>query len=413
MGNAQRILRECVKSEIEGTHDKASLRILTDLKKLIQSDLVMACIPVNSENEAFTIFETLNDRGLRLSVPDLLLNYLMKQAAGKERKVVREYWTEMIESLRKADVDIFLRALWVSKYGDLKQKNLFLALKELIQKEKAKSVDFALSCNNECAQYVRIINFDEEYLKGAAPHVRNILTLSQKAASPFLLSAFQKLPRQDFIKACKYVLVFITKSLVIVERSSSEIENVLFALARKVREMVKDGSDRKSPCVVDCMKHIKDTLSKASPDDDAVEAAVATVSLSSPHAGYVIRRLAGYMQSKTKEVDLKDATLEHIYPQRPNPNEWGGKANQERLEAHLWDIGNLTMLGEEINSRRCSNKEYKSVKRHHYAKTSELKISQQIARDYEDWGVDSIQDRSKKLAKSILAVWNFDHTARV
>jgi len=31
------------------------------------------------------MFETLNDRGLRLSVPDLLLNYLMKEAKAMER----------------------------------------------------------------------------------------------------------------------------------------------------------------------------------------------------------------------------------------------------------------------------------------------------------------------------------------
>ncbi len=45
----------------------------------------MACIPITSGERAFQMFETLNDRGLRLSVPDLLLNYLMKEAKAMER----------------------------------------------------------------------------------------------------------------------------------------------------------------------------------------------------------------------------------------------------------------------------------------------------------------------------------------
>ncbi len=39
----------------------------------------MARIPVTSLESAFKIFTTLNDRGLRLSPPDLLLSYLMKR----------------------------------------------------------------------------------------------------------------------------------------------------------------------------------------------------------------------------------------------------------------------------------------------------------------------------------------------
>lgn len=69
-----------------------ALKAITILKKLKQtliSDLVMARIPVNSQEAAFKIFTTLNDRGLRLSPPDLLLSYLMEQAKENERKDIR------------------------------------------------------------------------------------------------------------------------------------------------------------------------------------------------------------------------------------------------------------------------------------------------------------------------------------
>lgn len=77
---AQQFLMDSVRTLIGGMAPAVAIAILRKLRQTLRSDLVMACIPVTSEQEAFRIFETLNDRGLRLSVPDLLLNYLMRVA---------------------------------------------------------------------------------------------------------------------------------------------------------------------------------------------------------------------------------------------------------------------------------------------------------------------------------------------
>lgn len=410
---ARTLLEEKVNGELSGANPAAKLTVLRSLRQAVRSDLVLTSIPVESERDAFRIFETLNDRGLRLSVPDLLLNYLMREARPEtDRKKIRELWTEMVERMGRRDINRFLRHMWVSKYGDLKAKDLFTALKEHIEANSIASLDFARSCADECEYYVQLITFDDTHLGKATKYVRRLLQgLDAQAALPLLLSAFQKLSKTDFIKVCQWLLVFVVRYYVIANLDISGLEAVLFELARDVRAKMAPNAKGVAPSSQDCLKHIKASLVKNAPSDDRIKTAVPELILAPDEAGYIMGRLAAFMQSKTKEVTIDEANLEHIFPKNPDEKEWGGKANQELLGAFLWHIGNLTMLGERLN-RDTANKEY-DVKKKDYAKKSELKMPKQIARDYSVWDENSIRDWANKLTDPILEVWSFDNPSRV
>jgi hypothetical protein len=414
---ARAFLTEKVSSKVGGSNPNAKLTILRSLRQILVSDLVFACIPVESERDAFRIFETLNDRGLRLSVPDLLLNYLMRLAnPEKNRKQIRDLWTEMVERMGKRDINRFLRHMWVSKYGDLKSTDLFSALKEHIEKNEIGSLDFARSCRDECEYYVQLITINETHLLKATKHVRSLLQgLDSQAALPLLLSAFQKLPPAEFVKVCQWLLVFVVRYSVIASLDASGLETVLFELARDVRNKMTTKPDAKPneplPSADVCIKHIKDTLIKNAPSDNQIKSAVVKLVLPPDEAGYVLGRLAQYMQTDTKELQLDETNLEHIFPKNPEENEWGGKSNQELLEPYLWHIGNLTMLGERLN-KNVGNKEF-DLKKTYYAKNSELKMAQKIASDYTVWTVANIEHRASALIKPVQAVWNFDNSSRV
>jgi hypothetical protein len=414
IATARALLYEKVKALVGPSGAPATLMTLRSIRQMLRSDLVMACIPVESEKEAFRIFETLNDRGLRLSVPDLLLNYLMRVAKPEsDRKDIRSLWSEMVELMGKRDINRFLRHLWVSQYGDLKSTDLFTALKDHIESQKLSSSDFVLACHEECNQYVTLITFDQEALgKIAARHVRHIINgLDCQAALPLLLSAFQKLPPLDFQKCCEYVLVFIVRYSVIGEQESGVLETILFNLAKEVRDKMNGIPDAsRNKAATDCLKHIKETLLSKSPKDKILETKLSGFIVSPDYAGYLISRLALSMQTNSKEIALDVANLEHIYPRRPHSDEWGGKKGQEELNPFLWHIGNLTMLGDKINSKN-GNKEF-PIKRKAYSGASELEINHKIAL-YDDWTIATIEDRGKKLIDPILNLWNFDNHSRV
>jgi hypothetical protein len=385
---------------------------LKEIKQTVVTELVMARIPVNSQEAAFKIFTTLNDRGLRLSPPDLLLSYLMETAQEAERKDIRATWTQMIQKMGTHDIHDFLRAMWVSRYGDLKKDDLFTALKNYIEQYHVGSLDFAKQCGDECDDYIQLAMADETQLpKDSFPFVRALTReLGFKPALPLLLSGYLLLQSGDFEKVTKYLLVFVTRYSIIGNLDSAGMEDLLFRLAREVRALVKDESDKAgSKQAADAVKL---ALSINSPDDAAVKSAVVkeTTVLDPSDAKYVLNRLANYKQDPQKQVVVGDTNLEHIYPQNPAESEWGGKANQERLEPLTWHIGNLTIFGKKAN-KKVENFEY-AIKHPKYAASS-VAMTKEIASKYSKWDEHTIIDRATHLADLVVQVWNFSNPSRV
>lgn len=406
---ARDLLHEVVRTEIGNQEPSRAVLTLKKLWQTIRTDLVMACIPVDSERDAFRIFETLNDRGLRLSVPDLLLNYLMRVADPEsDREQIRKLWDGMLEEMGKRDINRFLRHMWVSKYGDLKSQDLFSALKAHIEKKSIGSLDFTRACSDECERYVQLLEADDA-VGCAKVVVKSLLQeLDFQSALPLLLSTYFHFDKANFEKVVRWVLVFVTRYSLVMNLDPSGLETTFYGLARDVR---KNMTTKPAMAVPKCMGLIKDALVKAAPNEESVLVAVDSLVLPPDGAKYVLSRIANRMESSTKETKIDEANLEHIFPKSPEDDEWGGKANHAILEPYLWHIGNLTVLGERLN-KKAANKEF-AEKRAYYEKATELKISQQVAKDYTAWDMVSIKNRAKKLSKYITEIWNFDNPSRV
>jgi hypothetical protein len=83
---------------------------------------------VNSESTAYTIFETLNDRGIDLSPLDLVKNFLFSKAAERDAVSLRDIqarWVQMIATLANVKASSFLKAFWTSRYGMTRSGVLF------------------------------------------------------------------------------------------------------------------------------------------------------------------------------------------------------------------------------------------------------------------------------------------------
>lgn len=410
---AKVFLSSAIKSKIDSMDQPSAVTFLKGMKNVLRSDLVMACIPVGSERDAFRIFETLNDRGLRLSVPDLLLNYLMRVADPEgDRPQIKKTWNEMILEMGKKEINRFLRHLWISKYGDLKNQDLFSALKKHIEDKSLNSLVFAQSFSGECTDYMALLNADKERISSdALPVIRSLLQdLDIQSALPMLLSSYRVFDKPNFEKVARWVLVFATRHSVLANKDSSDSENTLFKMAKEIRSKMEKTKDS-SPNPNSCLAYIKETLRSSSPSDEQIKAAMKDLILSPDEAKYVLAKIARAMQTKTKEVGPDEANLEHIYPVNPAPDSWGGKENQEKLDPYLWHIGNLTMLGKRIN-KTAANKEY-SIKRKEYESKSELAMAQELAAKYATWDVAAIESRAQNFTQIVLDIWDFDNPSMV
>jgi hypothetical protein len=404
---ARDILLASVKTQIATMAPADALVVLKELRRALRNDLIMASISVTEERDAFRIFETLNDRGLRLSVPDLLLNYLMGRADAPEtRKQIRGQWDDMVEGMGKRDINRFVRHMWLSKYGDLKSIDLFTALKTHIESDGKNPLEFAVSCANECDSYVELWNADDSYLKKAAPYVKTLVReLQIEACLPILLSVRSVLPLEELETIAKWLLVFVVRYSIVVGLDSSGMETIFYALARDIRGNIQAGGKEKQVSTVRTL--IKKQLVKNAPSDSQIKASVKKLILEPEEAKYLLLRLATHMQTKTKETKIDEANLEHIFPKKPSA-EWH---HPEDMEPYLWHLGNLTMLGERLNTA-AGSKGY-TTKREHYQKTSELVMAQDIGKKYVKWGKDAIEKRAESLGPLITEVWDFDNPSRV
>ena len=137
INSAANIAREWV-LKIVKTQDSAQriTRIKTWLKFLKNSARVILVV-VPDPSKAFTIFETLNDRGLKLSQVDLLKNHLYGLAsAGKRLTEAQQRWNEMVGALESTgDENLaldYIRQLWISYHGYKKEAELYNAIKDRV-----------------------------------------------------------------------------------------------------------------------------------------------------------------------------------------------------------------------------------------------------------------------------------------
>ena len=404
---AKRKLTEEVRNLIAGKGEIDALAELTDLRQTLISDLVMARIRVDSYKDAFQIFETLNARGLSLSAPDLLLNYLMGQADETEHRQIRSLWTEMIQRVGTYDINQFLRHMWVSEHGDLKEENLFTAISTKIESAGYQSIEYIRRCSEECESYIQLISVDENLLDVAAvPYVRALVReLRVTATYPLLLSSYLKLGPEDFLDVVKWLLVFVTRYAIIANLNRSGMEKLLYNLAMSVRAMGDEVTSKERA------QSVRASLEKHVPDTKKMQESVKDLVFETPkEAKYVLSRIARYMQDRTNSVAPKDANVEHIYPQSPESGEWGGEEKQEKLNLLLWHVGNLTIFGRRAN-RKVANQEY-DKKRPRFA-ASPVTMTSEVAANYDHWDESTIHHRALKLAKLAAEIWRFENASLV
>ena len=109
--------------------DTAGARI-AQLVEDLSDRLFFTVITVSDELNAYTVFETLNARGVRLSATDLLKNYLfslLDHGADSQHELatLEERWEQMVGHLQSEKFPDFLRMHWNSRHRFARQTELF------------------------------------------------------------------------------------------------------------------------------------------------------------------------------------------------------------------------------------------------------------------------------------------------
>jgi hypothetical protein len=388
-------LHEEISSLVQGETPHKQAAHLKRLKDVLTKGVSLVAIVVEDEEDAYNIFETLNDRGLRLSVPDLVVNLLLKRCpSGSERQTVRQIWNATIQQMGRRDVARFLRHLWLSQYGDLKSKGLYSEIKEHLSSQKLSSLEFAQTCSEACEDYLKLLDIDKTLPKDSLQNLEGLVRyLGVQNSLPLLLSALQCLNDSDFVKLVKAATALYVRHALIGNQNPLEIETVFYDSARELRaQKASKVSSSKA------LQAAKALLTPISQTDSLVKEKFAELQLSRSEATWVMAQIANARQSKTKEIGMDRANVEHIFPQ----NAGSAWPNRKVLEPFIWHVGNLTILGKRLNTK-AQNKSFTDKCTEHYS-ISEIRMTKDLLQKT-TWDEAAIRERAKDLAELVLQIW--------
>jgi hypothetical protein len=393
---------QIAKAHVEkiATITNAPTKRLVDLVNYLRAKAKVIWVSVPDDANAFTIFETLNDRGLPLAISDLLKNYLF-YLSGDRINEVQQMWVSMIGILEAVDSEelavTYIRQFWSSVYGITRERELYNKIKETITSKK-QAVDLANKLMDSARLYAAILNpsheFWNEYGPTAKEHMVTLNGLGMIQIRSLLLAALSSFSVIEARKALHLMVVWSVRFLIFGGLGGGALESQYCQRAVDIRI----GKITSTKELLNAMKEIV-------PTDSQFRKAFENATVSKDYlARYYLRVLENQLQNKAEPELIPNSneeivTLEHILPESPSLA-WKN-IEPDVAKAYYKRLGNMALLTHRINSD-IGNEGFTS-KRPFY-KPSDYKLTNSlITRDV--WGVEQIEERQKELADLAIRAW--------
>ncbi len=393
-----------LKVHIENKYKSENLNGLLDLVDFLKDKLLIITVTVSDDVNAFTVFETLNDRGLILSQTDLIKNYLFNKA-GDRIEEAKDKWTRFtgaIESgINEEEILNYIRYYWSSKYGLTREKELYKNIKEKI-KNKNQSITFLSNLEKNSEVYLAILNPNHPLWNNFPPecseYISELLELRLVQNRPLLIALLEiwKDKPEEVKKALKLIVSWSVRNLITGKIGSGTLEKEF----SKQAKLINEGEINSAKKLLNSIKHLI-------PTDEEFKTAFEIATVSKAYiARYYLRKLEQTYRTTAELEPIKNpekANLEHILPVNPTDLQRDWPSFDENLhKTYYRKIGNLTLLDKTMNSD-IGNGPFKNKKSIYI--NSELVITRDLAK-YDDWTPSEIEERQKEFAGRAIKIWD-------
>jgi hypothetical protein len=355
-------------------------------------------IVVENELNAYTVFETLNARGVELTTTDLLKNYLFSLVAkgGGEIRVVKEQWKKITEIIGMKDFPVFLRHYLNTQHELVARDNVFKTVRSTVSDQP--SVFDLLEKLTEYAHIYRGLGDANDDLWGNDKDINEHLTALRLFRviqfKPLLMVAYKRFSREYFKAQLRDAVAICFRYNVIAKRNAKDMERAFNKAAMQVSK-----GELKNPSEVfqQILKNIY--IPDADFQNDFSTHSINT-NKDKKLVRYVLFKLERQMEGGgAYDFETNEGTIEHILPENFSPD-WEPFFTEEQHEQNVFAIGNLTILEPKAN-RELGQKPY-SEKLPIYQR-SQYKISVEI--NAYEWIPKSIKERQNNLAKKAKNIW--------
>lgn len=432
--------------DVGGRDGIECVRCLLDICRLVCSAVVVQ-ITVDSHADAYTLFASLNNRGVPLSAVDLIKNMLLGKVAGVDDGQLDYYferWQEVLHNLGddyktqerffRQNYDAFRREVnkpFIGESGSQLPLGSVATRSNLLKiyEKRMEADDGALKVLDELTEnsalYSKIIGLDQEGQDSELSDQLLELSRAQGVASYLMLLFLFK--KQNQLELKDETLALLVKLLVcfFVRRNltdtppTRDLERLFISICESLESEGLKG--------IAAAEYIKKRLVDVSASDasfkERLEGPIYDVNPDMTR--YILTVIAS--PSVTKEMkSLWERyasgnyvwTIEHIFPQGKNiPDEWvkmvaDGDMSKaiEVQEKQVHTLGNLTITG--YNSKLSNmpfvtKRDRKDVNGANVGYRNGLNLNDELV-NTDTWTSEQIQERTDKLVGLTLKAFDFD-----
>ena len=424
LDSAQSLLSNLCKNWIEqhsATEDRK--QAVQKLYEVMSNKIQFLYIEVGSEEDAFTIFETLNDRGLKLSASDLIKSFLLRriieQNPATDRGEIIDNWEKIPSYLENFDISSFLRHyLLTQEEVPVQKKKIFSLLKADVEdqaRQNPKSAKNKLDeLINSAFHYGRLLG--TESISEDSPEIQRRLGLLEMVGDSyrvFLLRVLQLgYTDDDFLLAIKSVEKIAFRWAICGEN------------AQQLETKFQNYAHELLPSNVENLKQVCTKLIMDSPTDEAFSAAFTTRSSRDTRMqAYVMRSLCYGITGSDVTTSRYEVSVEHIAPQNPLPesaSDWYQKVapletvgDLPTYDDYVYRWGNITILEKKLNSsvgqnvwkvKREGKPGSETITNYQGYRASNLEVTKHLL-ETESWTAKLIDRRSDWIASQALIYW--------
>jgi uncharacterized protein with ParB-like and HNH nuclease domain len=367
------------------------------LTDTIAQRLLFIQINVEDELNAYTVFETLNARGIELSSTDLLKNYLFSLFQGPDDlQEAQRQWRRIINTVQMEKFPEFLRYYLSLKQIRVRRERLFKVVRESV-KNAQQAFDLLDRLENYSSLFIALGNSNDEFWRDVpenCPYIRELELFRVKQAYPALFAAYEKFSPENFTRLLKLVCVISFRYTVISSLNPNELE----IFYNKVAIAITNGEITNPRQVFDNLRSVYVSDEKFLQDFSLVS--ISTTGQKKKLVRYILCKL----EADASRIDVNEDSfsIEHILPESPT-DEWRQNFTDAEIEEMVYRLGNLTPLEPPLN-RQVGNELY-PIKQAAYQKSA-YKLTQNILA--EEWTSNTLATRQRLLAQRAIHIWRAD-----
>lgn len=369
-------------------------------------DLICADIRLDEEDDAQEIFERINSTGIKLSLSDLIRNFVLMTDADQER-LYEEYWLVTQELLSKERLEsFFLDYLNMKLDGFTKESDAYRDFKQIYIQGHYTNESMLQEILHYAKQYHIFWDGDETLSAEINSALAGLRKLNQTTVYLFLFHIFDDfeagiVSQKELGKTLNLLLSYSIRRL-ICEVGSNSLRGLYKTLYSRIFAKEENKAHYYDAIVSFLMQLTsKDTI----PSDADFAQALRERNLYRKNA--LCKYLLAAVENKGKEKVVTDnLTIEHILPQNRNlSTSWQkmlGDDWEEVRDRYLHTLGNLTLTAynSELGDRPFQEKQEKLADT-----VTHITVLYSDVKDKTEWNAQTIENRAKRLTDEILKLF--------